>query len=283
MIDMIAALMVNLIVLFTIPAILRVRAERFLKSPHFERWAGRFGIQLTADNTPYIREHLATGMKWRHRGGFIGMAVAAVPALISSVTQESSGLPSIAGLPFVGYLGGTAIAERVRWRQGLVGTPRASLTRRTPADYVARWGRGLLVMLVAASAVIAPMAYSDAPSGRHRLGIATSTLLVLAVVGLIEWALRAIAVRPQAMVDQDMLAADNAVRSYSSHVLVGLGIAVAAISVLPMAGDLILDWRGFTKTVLSWVFFVTPTSLIGVGYYVAMTSPWRHSSAAVVA
>ena len=280
---MVAALIVNFAILFTIPAILRIRAERFLKNPHFERWADRFGVALTLDNTPYIREHLATGMKWRHRGGFIGMLIANTPGLISAITQKSSGVPSIAGLPFTGYLVGTALAEGIRWRQGLVGTTRASLARRTPADYVARWGRGLLVGLVVASAAIAPATYRQATSGGYRLGIATSGLLVLVVAGLVEWALRAIAVRPQAMVGRDMIAADNAVRSYCSHVLVGLGIAVVAVSVLPTAGDLIVDWRGLTKTILNWLIFLAPTTLIGVGYHVAMTNPWRHSTSVVTA
>ena len=83
------------------------------------------------------------------------------------------------------------------------------------------------------------------------------------------------------MVDRDLIAADNGVRSFSSHVLVGLGIAVVAVSILPTAGDLILDWRGLTKTILSWLIFIGPTALIGVGYHVAMTNPWRHSGAEV--
>ena len=222
---MVAALIVNFAILFTIPAILRIRAERFLKSPHVDRWADRFGVALTLDNTPYIREHLATGMKWRHRGGFIGMLIANTPGLISAITQKSSGVPSVAGPPFTGYLVGTALAEGIRWRQGLVGTTRASLARRTPADYVARWGRGLLVGLVVASAAIAPATYRQATSGGYRLGIATSGL--------------------------------------------------------PTAGDLIVDGRGLTKTILNWLIFLAPTTLIGVGYHVAMTNPWRHSTSVV--
>jgi hypothetical protein len=273
-------LLITVALFIGIPAMVRLRAAALLTSPRFEQWARRFGLTLTAATTNYVRTHLAIGMRWRHRGGAIGFGVACVPSVIQTVLNRSIGMPSLSGLMFLGYLGGTALAEGVRWRRGLVGVARATLDRRSVADYVAGWTRLTMWTLLVIGVVLVPIAYADAFNQRTRLGVVITGFVVVIAGGLTEWALRAIARRPQAATDADLVAADNALRSYSSPILVGLAIGVIAYALMPLAGDRIVNWGGLAKTIATWVVILGPLLLITLARYIGCDQPWTHRSAA---
>jgi len=198
-----------------------------------EKFARRQSLRITVTNGPLVIRYLATTRRWRGSGLLVGMAATEVgPSLVHVFRPDHAPQdPGINGLAlFVGWFVGAVIAE---WRVSVAAAPgrrrAAALEPRRLADYVPRPSR-----VVASAAWIALVAFELSSLGlasvRHRdemlpaLGWAALTLLAGGLLVLVG---RRVLVRPQRYADADLIAADDAIRSRSLHVLAGCALAIA--------------------------------------------------------
>ncbi|MCB1030180.1 MAG: hypothetical protein KDA95_02510 [Acidimicrobiales bacterium] len=202
-------------------------------------WARSHGILLSPATTPFARWYCQLTGVLRVTGAISGL-------VIGSVFDYAFGVDSSAGFGFwawviSGWLLGAAWAERQLPRPGETGV--ASLTPRSTTDYIAR---GLavaplvataLTALVAAVAIIKP-----APPSRAALRPPSTTLtfligtaVAIAICALVVVLRRAVLDRRQPLMEPELLAVDDAVRSSTIHHLSGAGTA----AIVCVAGQLI--------------------------------------------
>jgi hypothetical protein len=230
-----------------------------------ERFARRQRLQITADNGDQIIRYLATTRRWRSAG----VAAAWVLAIATTVfyplgTRGNLGL-------FAGWLAGALIAE-VRVAHLGHGVRRAaSLQRRGPERYLSRSAWALVPAAAGLAVAVAAATAGAAASGwaAPDWWAAVWPVVALTTAGAIRAVQRVVVRRAQPLVAADALAADDAIRSRSLHVLSGGGAALVLLCVLAQLGALhpvdttaIEEWR--------WVGLVL--SLI-LGWKVA-TATW---------
>lgn len=187
-----------------------------------ERFAWRQRLPITVDNGPAVIAYLATTRRWRGCGI---LATVAGTALAYTLRIIPSGHYNTFTL-VVGWFIGAVIAEwRVNARAADPGRRTASLLPRTGSDYLAGWVRWstrvvlTLTLAVELGAVIA---------GHDRSSAALLLALTVAATSGLWLGSRRILNRPQPDAAPDVLAADEAIRSRSLHVLSGSAIVLAS-------------------------------------------------------
>jgi hypothetical protein len=233
-----------------------------------ERFARRQRLDVSAANGDQIIRYLATTRRWRTAG--LGLGFLATVAW--SLPQPAESINSIA--LFAGWFLGALVAE-VRVAHLTHGARRAaSLQPRRPAAYLSRPGWALVpgaAVLAVAVAVLTVClaAFAGARPDGWAAGWLGAALATAATVRAIQThVLR----RPQPLVAPDLLAADDAIRSRSLHVLAGGGTALVLLCVSAQFGAIhprsadaenaIEDWRG-----------LVPFLVAALGWYVA-TLTW---------
>jgi hypothetical protein len=230
-----------------------------------ERFARRQRLQIPADNGDQIIRYLATTRRWRSAGVAAAWVLAiATTSFYPLGTQGNLGL-------FAGWLAGALIAE-VRVAHLGHGVRRAaSLQRRRPTRYLSRPAWALVPAAAALAMAVAAASAVAAALGRATPDrwVAVWTVVALATAAAIRLVQRIVVRRAQPLVAADALAADEAIRSRSLHVLSGAGAALVLLCVLAQLGAAHpLD----TTVVEQWRWAGLALILL-LGWNVA-TAPW---------
>jgi hypothetical protein len=228
--------------LFSIAPVPRERVARF---------ARRQRLTVTPDNGDQVIRYLATTRRWRAGGLVVAFHLfLVVPMVIDSwwflnATVAVQQVVDHPGQPVLMFLSGwfvgavTAEARLAQVRFGIRRT--ASLAPRDAHDYLGLPARAALplaaVGCLAVTAAGAVRAAEGAPVDLLRFLAWTAVAVAVAVT---VWAVqRQVLARPQPVLPPDQLAADDAIRSRSLHVLAGSGAALIGYAVL---GQLAALW-----------------------------------------
>lgn len=199
-----------------------------------EEFARLHSLRVTPANGNQIIAYRATTRRWRAVGFTLGVLTPAVLSRSYFLGFEWA---------LAGWFAGAAVAElRVAH---LDRGPRASasLTSRRVADYLPLLGRWAVPGAMALSVLIG--AYCVAQHGSHPEGnLRAVTLCTVVGVGVGVVALAAVQYvlrRPQPLAEADRLAADDAIRSRSLHVLAAAGMVLigSCISAQLAAADIL--------------------------------------------
>jgi hypothetical protein len=229
-----------------------------------ERFARRQRLTVTAANGDQIIRYLATTRRWRAAGIVVGYGFAA----LVSLAVDGIGNATFSVL-FAGWFAGALVAEgRVAH---LAHGPRrfASMQPRRPTSYLPRtaWAlvpaAGAIAVVVSAAVWVGgARGWADPdPSGLVWLVVA------LAVAGTVRAIQLIVLRRPQPLLPADLIAADDAIRSRSLHVLAGGGAAIVALCVLaelgtvhPVGTEFLEPVRGFGIVVVLILGWAVATS-----------------------
>lgn len=198
-----------------------------------ERFAQRQRLTITTANGAQVIGYLATTRRWRVAGLAVGIVV-------SNLTPPAWPSTSFNLVVIVtGWFVGALVAE-VRVAGVAYGSPRsASLQPRRPGRYLSNLTWALVpaaatVSLVAGAAIAVASAQGWAAPDWARSGALLAGSLVLAsYVRMIQ---RRVVRRAQPLAAPDVIAADDAIRSRSLHVLSGGGAAVVLFLALNQLG-----------------------------------------------
>ena len=227
-----------------------------------QQFVDRHDIRLTADNNALIIGYLATTRRWRAAG----LAAGLTAYTVIDLRHGRIGV-NLAYL-LAGWFAGALIAE-VRVAGLLTRRRAASLAPRTLDRYLSRPGRRALPWAVLASLVLTAAAEQGSDDGRGGRAVA---LAVTLTVALVVWlTTRRVLRRPQPVAPDDVLAADNAIRSRSLHAVTAsgttlvlycaLGQAVTVLgagssglaAVVTLAGAVAVPWFGRRLATSPWV------------------------------
>lgn len=196
-------------------------AESPVHPSRLNRFGRRYGLLPTADSGNHIIAYLAITRRWRAFGLVVGVIVSIV-----------SGLPGIqiSSLPlFAGWFVGALIAE-LRVLPPPFGPRRAALVApRKMEAYLRPFARALLLASVAPAFVL----------GLLRMRDTWPWTLAALAVALAVWRIQLrVLHRSQPAAPADVIAADDAIRSRSLHVLAGGGSALVLFCVLAQLTEL---------------------------------------------
>jgi hypothetical protein len=201
------------LIAFSLRPVSRARLERF---------ARRQVLPITIANGPVVIDYLATTRRWRVCGFVAGLLV----SFGVGFTQRSSSSGGAAAL--VGWFLGALVAE---WRTD---SRRAEPARRSALLVARRFSNYLPPAILVMSAVVwagatALGVWVVARQHAPALAVIVDLCAVLVVTPVIWLIGRRIIGRPQAVSAPDVLAADDALRSRSLHVLAGCTVAINGI------------------------------------------------------
>jgi hypothetical protein len=261
-------------------------------------WADRHGLLLTASSRPWVAAYLRTGRNLRQIGGFGGLIVAASIAAATGLNLHVSGLVWI----LVGYLVGCVWAELALTRAPSGAQRVASLTTRRLGDYVPRRIRiaqGVLPALAVLLGGICVLALRQSrldslrlvtlagasgsglvPASPHSTDqLLKSGALAAAVIAplimIVVWAAqRYLISRPQPSLDVGLVAADDALRASSAHLLGASGLAAVSLLIGSQFGYLISITYGFWHAMSSIGALVAFVGALLIFRY-WRNAPWR--------
>ncbi len=231
-------------------------------------WARRHSLVVTSGNRPLIRWYVTLAGTLRITGAVSG-------AIIGSLADRAFGIDTTAGAGFwmwvvAGWMSGGWWA----WRQVAAMAPPgvgARLVPRRLADYAplaARWGPPV------GGCVLAATALGTAAVDGRTTWTAVALVAAVAIPPLSLRAARSVVDRRQSAVGEDLVAADDAIRSATVH-LVGAGacagLLLAAVALWQATVDpahpLPYGLRGWVPAVLLLGAYLTGTYLAN--------RPWR--------
>jgi hypothetical protein len=233
-----------------------------------EQFARRHRLVITSANGNQVIRYLAVTRRWRTSG----LALSAVAMLGWAATAGGFRINTLT--LFVGWFIGALIAE-LRLAQTPSGPRRAaSLTPRSPGAYLPRSVWALVPIATVLSLAVTAAGIVQAARGRPVPTITwllsgAAVAVAAAVLALQRRAVR----RAQPAAEPDVVAADDAIRSRSLHVLAGGGLALVLYLALGQAQALapaMPGQHGQQIRDLSAVAFVVG-SLIG---WAVASSPW---------
>jgi hypothetical protein len=232
-----------------------------------ERFARRQALDVTVTNGPVVIDYLATTRRWRV-AGFVGGLLIEFGATFTHQAR-----PSIGGVgALVGWFVGALVAEwRMESRHGAGVRRAASLSARRISDYVPQWfvavnlavWAGALTLGVTEATTLRPLQWSVVVELAFAAAVTPATWLVA----------RRVLARPQTLVAPDVLAADDALRSRSLHVLAGCALAINGFlaALITSAGQILgANWLpdpwsfaidvvgAFVLPLLGWVAATSP-------------------------
>lgn len=199
-----------------------------------EEFARLHSLRVTVGNGNQIIAYRATTRRWRAAGFAVGV-------LAPAVVSESF----FVGFQWAlaGWFLGAAVAElRVAHLDRGQGRTSASLTARRAADYLplaGRWAVPAAMVLSVLTAGYCVARHNAHPDGDLK-AVAAWTVLALGIGAVALAAQRHVLRRPQPLAEPDRMAADDAIRSRSLHVLAAAGMVLvgSAIGGQLVAADL---------------------------------------------
>jgi len=210
------------------PVFLMVLALRPVTGPELDAFAGRYF--LGADMiSPTLSRAIVRSRGLRLLGAAMGFSL---PVLVRVLTHDSLNTGSAALWGVAGYLGGALLAVLLPIAQPGSQVHAAALVPRRARDYLPR--RTLAAPAVAVVlGLVAVAIFAWAPRRPEEVGgsapwgavILTVAAALATVVGA-----RCVVRRRQPVPDPDVLAVDDALRSYALHLVFGAGIAVGALA-----------------------------------------------------
>ncbi|MDQ1680976.1 MAG: hypothetical protein QOI42_1835 [Frankiaceae bacterium] len=243
------------------------------------RFAERQRQTITAGNGNLVIAYLATTRRWRATGLLVSL-------LAGVVVGVRTGRLSVGALPLLsGWFAGAVVAE---WRVGRppAGERRAaSLVPRVATAYLPRSARALPLVTAGLSLVVLLVALSlnHRPRALPLRSLALSAAMAVVLAAAARVVERRVVDRSQPLTEPDVLAADDAIRSRSLHVVVGATATLALFCVssqLSALADAVTDTPDAAR--LRTLAVVTAFGGLLVGRMAAL-SPWavrRHLAAA---
>lgn len=211
------------------------RAFRPVQRGELEAFAAASGLHVTVANGPRVLEAIARTRLWRKVGLLVAGAASAAGIAVRAVQTGELHVGVVVALwLLLGYLAGAVLAELLTARSASAAGPRsASLRRREITDYVGDWAVRWPRLL----AVVGLVAGLAAPALRNRswwvpaAGVGAAAVWVVTLL-----VARYVLERPQQPAAEELLAADDAIRSRSLHALAGTAVGIelwlAALAVI---------------------------------------------------
>jgi hypothetical protein len=190
-------------------------------------FARRHGLFVTAGNGSLVIRYLATTRRWRATGLLAGLIVSIAWAL------REGGVRIDFLTLFAGWFVGALVAE-FRLAASPSGPRRAAwISPRVPGSYLPRGAWALVPIAAGISLVVGAVTLLAVLRG-HRVSPLAGALCVIAVAvaSLVFVVQRSVLHRPQPAESPDVIAADDAIRSRSLHVLAGGGVSIVLYCVL---------------------------------------------------
>jgi hypothetical protein len=197
-------------------------ALRPVSRARLERFARRQELEITVANGAVVIDYLATIRRWRVGGFLAGLLF----SFGLGFTQRSSGVGGFGAL--VGWFVGALVAEwHLESRRAVPRARSALLVARRLSDYLPR---SFVVVSAAVWAAALVLAVGELMHQRPAQSSVIAALCVVLVVTPLTWLIgRRVVERPRGILPDDVLAADDALRSRSVHVLAGCTLAVNGI------------------------------------------------------
>lgn len=244
-----------------------------------EEWARDVGLTVTQRNEAFVRSYIRRTRILRTAGGVAGLVAAAV---YTAITEEEPPEPFDFSLfnGLVGYLIG-AVAAELTFARPAANVPAASLEPREVAAYLPSAVRTTLRISAAVGLVLVPLflvlPHRESEMARvEMLPAAILIAMILVVLAGVEILQRFIVARPQPAVDDDLLRADDAVRSVSVHALAGAGIALELVIVsVELAAIATVSDIQILRWTVPWIALVTFLSALAAWMHVTHPSRWR--------
>lgn len=192
-----------------------------------ESFARRQHLAITAGNGNHVIRYLATTRRWRATGIMLGLIGSVAWAL-----REGGFRIDFLAL-FAGWFVGALVAEFRLARVPRGPRRAASLTRRTGSAYLPGVLWALVPAAALASLAVGGWTLVEVLRGRSvdpLAGVLCGVALAVAVTVILVQ--RQVLHRGQSAEAADLVAADNAIRSRSLHVLAGAGMSVIGYCVL---------------------------------------------------
>jgi hypothetical protein len=187
-------------------------------------FAKRHRLTITVDNGNRVIRYLATTRRWRTTGLVAGLLVSVGWAL----SQGAFRIDFLA--LFAGWFAGALVAE-IRLARTSFGPRRvASLESRSPGLYLPRTAWWLVPAFAVASVAGAIYAWVRVGAPDPTVWLLAGAAVVIAVV--VNRVQARVVGRPQPAEAADVVAADDAIRSRSLHVLTGGGVTLVVYCVL---------------------------------------------------
>jgi hypothetical protein len=264
------------------PALVGIIVHGFsLSDDYLKRWTKAHGVTITDGNSPVIRRYLLRGRRIRTSGALAGYTAYYIWV---SFRHDDSGVSWFTAT-FAGYLIGAALAEIWAFRPEPGRIRSASLTPRRMTDYVPRLAVVLMRALpIAMIALVAawpafPERRFEFPRRDQWRPSLWPTLVWLGVALLlwlfVESTARRIVRRPQPMMSEDLIAADDAIRSTAIHGLMGAGLAL----MLGIFSQSLARWNSHIEPLPPNNFIMIISILCGLGSLFAwlrlgIDQPW---------
>ena len=259
MVVLLLAPMVALLAAATMAMVVAI--EDPVAPPRVTRFALRYGLSLDADSTSAVLRYLGTTRRWRLVGLVVGLAY----GVGAGISDHSLSVDLATG--FLGWFGGALVAE---WRVALAspGARRtATLSPRRLQQYVGRVALAVPVAALVVTAGVGVVALVTGQTSARRVAAAGFLGVAVVVAAAAVVALRHVVRRAQpGSLDPAVIAADDAIRGRSLHVLCGsatcflLGIAGALVtlsslghpaatvlSLSTLVGGLLVGWLVATE------------------------------------
>jgi hypothetical protein len=246
---------------YCVRAIERGRVSRY----RLRAFAKRHRLTITVANGNWVIRYLATTRRWRTAGFLAGLLVSVAWAL-------SQGTLQITFLAlFSGWFVGALVAEIRLARTSFASRRAASLTARVPAMYLPRTAWWLVPGLAVGSVAGAVYTWVRVGTPEPTVWLLAGVAVAIAVV--VNRVQARVVGRPQAAEAPDVVAADDAIRSRSLHVLTGGG---ATLVVYCICGQLFAAAHLFGEAGSGMQGVAAAGSLLAlvVGWSMA-TAQWR--------
>ncbi|MEX2554957.1 MAG: hypothetical protein WEB06_04940 [Actinomycetota bacterium] len=256
-----------------------------MPNEYMARWIKSHKVVVDDENRAVIRRYLLHGRRIRTSGALSGLI-----AYVIYTSVSSNDLPfGWIAATFGGYLLGAAAAEvwALRPQRGSVRS--ASLSPRSINDYVPRLAvlfvRLVPVMTVAALVIAPTMTYQFGPgpefggpdAAREWGALIGWTIGSIVLAILVEVTARRIVRRPQPITSENLVAADDAIRSTSLHCLIGAGLAMMLGILSRNLGD-ILNESAYgsdqLRAVFSSVMLISGVFVPFVWLRLGVDQPW---------
>lgn len=244
-----------------------------------EAWARDVSLDLTPQNEAFVRGYIRRTRILRTVGGLVGLvAAAAYTAITDEQPPEPFDFSLFNGL--VGYLLG-AMAAELSFRRPAGPVPAAALEPRDVAAYFPSALRWALRIAAAVGLILVPL-FLVLPHREREMAevdilpAAVLISMIVIVAAGVELLQRYVVARPQPAVEDDLLRADDAVRSASVHALAGAGLAIELVIVsVELAAIATVSDIQILRWTLPWFALVTFLSSLAAWIHVTHPSRWR--------